>query len=215
MKFNIHLDNAEHTVDAAADGTLVVDSEAFEVRVSCPSGDRRTVQVGDKTYEVRVVAGCATGGASGVAAGDGASGGPAGSYMLEIAGERVPVTVTEVIPGVAGGGAAALAAVGESAGSSPARPPGGAAPAEAAGSAESAAGVPREVKEGIWAPVPGKIVEVFVKAGDTVKEGDLVLILEAMKMENELHASMQATVAAVLVKKGDQAESGQLLVAFE
>ncbi len=46
-------------------------------------------------------------------------------------------------------------------------------------------------------------------------EGDLVLILEAMKMENELHASKKATVAAVLVKKGDQAERGQLLVAFE
>ncbi len=54
-----------------------------------------------------------------------------------------------------------------------------------------------------------------VKVGDAVKEGDLVLILEAMKMENELHATKAATVAAILVSKGDQAAKGQLLVAFE
>jgi biotin carboxyl carrier protein len=62
--------------------------------------------------------------------------------------------------------------------------------------------------------VPGKIVDIKVKVGDTVKEGDLILILEAMKMENELHASKQATVVAVLVNKGDQTTKGQLLVAF-
>ncbi len=58
-------------------------------------------------------------------------------------------------------------------------------------------------------------MDVKVKAGDAVKEGDLMVILEAMKMENELHASKAATVAAVLVNKGDQAAKGQLLVAFE
>ncbi len=71
------------------------------------------------------------------------------------------------------------------------------------------------MKEGIWAPVPGKIVDVFVKIGDTVEEGASVLILEAMKMENELHSPKRGVVTAVLVKKGDQAEKGQLLVAFE
>jgi len=70
------------------------------------------------------------------------------------------------------------------------------------------------VRDGIYAPVPGKIVDVLVNVGDVVEQGGLVLILEAMKMENELHAARKATVAAVLVKKGDQAERGQLLVAF-
>jgi len=92
----------------------------------------------------------------------------------------------------------------------------GAGAGGAAGAAETAAGgLPAEVKEGVWAPVPGKIVNVMVKPGDKVEEGAPVVVLEAMKMENELHAPKKGTVAAVLVKKGDQAEKGQLLVAFE
>jgi len=70
------------------------------------------------------------------------------------------------------------------------------------------------VKE-IKAPRPGLVLKLLVKEGDAVKKNDPVLILEAMKMENELHATKKATVTAVLVKKGDQAERGQLLVAFE
>ena len=201
MKFKINLDNVEHQVDAAADGTLAIGGDVYKARVSSPSDDRRTVQVGDNTYEVRVVK-----------RGEQA-GGTGGSYILEVAGERVPVVVAEVAKGAAGSGAVAPAR--DSAGSTAGQAAGAAVPAPAAGSSEAATHAPADVKEGIWAPVPGKIVNVLVKAGDTVKEGDLVLILEAMKMENELHAPKQATVAAVLVKKGDQAERGQLLVAFE
>ena len=98
---------------------------------------------------------------------------------------------------------------------SPRTAPQAAAPAAPAPAAAPAAKAPDDYKDGIFAPVPGKIVDIKVKVGDTVKEGDLVLILEAMKMENELHASKQATVAAVLVNKGDQTTKGQLLVAFE
>jgi biotin carboxyl carrier protein len=205
VKFKINLDSEQHQVDAAADGTLVVDGEVFQAKVSCPSADRRTVQLGDKTYEVRVVTSGKTGGADGAAT---------DAFLLEIAGERVPVSVSEVTAGVGSGGAAGSMAAPADAGAAGTQPGGGAATAEAAGGSGVAAQAPREVKEGIWAPVPGKIVEVFVKAGDTVKEGDLVLLLEAMKMENELHAPKQATIAAVLVKRGDQAEKGQLLVAF-
>ena len=63
--------------------------------------------------------------------------------------------------------------------------------------------------------MPGKIVSVMVKAGDKVEEGTAVVVLEAMKMENELHSPVKGTVTSVMVKKGDTAEKGQLLVAFE
>ena len=63
--------------------------------------------------------------------------------------------------------------------------------------------------------MPGKIVKVFVKPGDEVKEGDPLLIMEAMKMENEMRASGAAVVKDVLVKAGDNVESGATLVTFQ
>lgn len=63
--------------------------------------------------------------------------------------------------------------------------------------------------------MPGKIVKVFVKAGDEVKEGDPLLIMEAMKMENEMRAAAAAKIKDVLVKAGDNVESGATLVTFE
>ena len=63
--------------------------------------------------------------------------------------------------------------------------------------------------------MPGKIVKVFVKAGDEVKEGDPLLIMEAMKMENEMRASSATKIKDVMVKPGDNVESGAVLVTFE
>jgi biotin carboxyl carrier protein len=63
--------------------------------------------------------------------------------------------------------------------------------------------------------MPGKIVKVFVKPGDEVKEGDPLLIMEAMKMENEMRASGSVIVKEVMVKPGDNVESGAVLVTFE
>jgi biotin carboxyl carrier protein len=63
--------------------------------------------------------------------------------------------------------------------------------------------------------MPGKIVDVLIEVGDTVEVGEGVLILEAMKMENELRAHKKGTVTSVLVKRGDSVERGQLLVALE
>ena len=68
---------------------------------------------------------------------------------------------------------------------------------------------------GIRAPMPGKVVEVFVEPGEEVEVGDVVLILEAMKMENELRSPMKATVKAVNVKPGDSVAGNQLLVALD
>ena len=62
--------------------------------------------------------------------------------------------------------------------------------------------------------MPGKIVKIFVKPGDEVKAGDPLLIMEAMKMENERRASADVKVKEVLVKVGENVESGALLVTF-
>ena len=62
------------------------------------------------------------------------------------------------------------------------------------------------------APMPGSIIEVLVKAGDQVREGDTLLILEAMKMENEITAPQAGTVDRVLVKAGDTVNSGDALL---
>lgn len=64
----------------------------------------------------------------------------------------------------------------------------------------------------VKAPMPGSVIEVKVKEGDAVKDGDVLLVLEAMKMENELTASQAGTVAQILVKKGDTVNSGDPLI---
>ncbi len=66
----------------------------------------------------------------------------------------------------------------------------------------------------IKAPMPGLIIDLKVKAGDVVKPGDQLLILEAMKMENILKSPGEGTVKNVKVKKGDSVEKGQVLVEF-
>ena len=66
----------------------------------------------------------------------------------------------------------------------------------------------------IKAPMPGLIIDLKIKAGDTVNPGDVLLILEAMKMENVLKSPTAATVRSVKVKKGDSVEKGQILIEF-
>ena len=62
--------------------------------------------------------------------------------------------------------------------------------------------------------MPGKITKIFVKPGDQLKEGDPILIMEAMKMENEMRASGEVTVREILVAEGDTVESGAELVTY-
>lgn len=64
------------------------------------------------------------------------------------------------------------------------------------------------------APMPGNILDVRVKAGDVVKAGDILVILEAMKMENEILAPQDGTVASVGVNKGDSVNVNDLLVSL-
>lgn len=64
----------------------------------------------------------------------------------------------------------------------------------------------------VRAPMPGKVLQVLVAAGDAVEPGDGLLLLEAMKMENRLTASAKGEVAEVRVAAGDMVSGGQVLV---
>jgi glutaconyl-CoA/methylmalonyl-CoA decarboxylase subunit gamma len=64
----------------------------------------------------------------------------------------------------------------------------------------------------VKAPMPGSVLEVKVKVGDVVKDGAVLLVLEAIKMENELTAAQAGTVSRVMVKKGDTVNSGDPLI---
>ncbi|RBP38467.1 biotin/lipoyl-containing protein [Garciella nitratireducens] len=69
--------------------------------------------------------------------------------------------------------------------------------------------------ENVTAPMPGTINKILVKSGDTVKKGDVILILEAMKMENEIFAPQDATIVSVEVNEGASVNAGDVLVTFE
>ena len=63
-------------------------------------------------------------------------------------------------------------------------------------------------------PLPGVILQVKCNVGDTVKRGQTLIILEAMKMENEIVAPQDGTVASINVNKGDSVEAGQTLASL-
>jgi biotin carboxyl carrier protein len=72
-----------------------------------------------------------------------------------------------------------------------------------------------QVVNDIKAPMPGLILEVQVKEGDEVQEGDYLLVLEAMKMENTLTAPRDGRVKSVSVQKGETVDKNQLLIEME
>ena len=115
-------------------------------------------------------------------------------YHVNVNGTNYEISVEEVT------GAAANVA--------PAAP--AAAPAPAAASAPAAPAA-AGAGEAVNSPMPGTILAVNVAVGDTVKAGDVLLVLEAMKMENEIPAPKDGKVTSVAVAKGASVESGALL----
>lgn len=111
-------------------------------------------------------------------------------YNITVNGTTYAVEVEEL------GGAAAPAA--------PAAPAPAAAPAAPAGGADA-----------LTAPMPGTILDVKVAPGQAVNAGDILLILEAMKMENEITAVTAGTVDSVAVTKGAAVNAGDVLVTFK
>lgn len=92
---------------------------------------------------------------------------------------------------------------------------GAAAPAAPAAAAPAAAPAPAAVPAGgvqVNCPMPGSILDVKVNVGDSVTSGQVLVLLEAMKMENEICAPAAGKVLSVSVKKGDTVDTGALLV---
>ncbi len=79
----------------------------------------------------------------------------------------------------------------------------------------SAPAVAADSSKSIACPMPGTILKVMVKPGDAVKRGDVVVILEAMKMENEIFASADEVVDSVKVTEGATVNTGDVLVTFK
>ena len=116
-------------------------------------------------------------------------------YRVNVNGTVYEVELEEIT----GAAAAPVAAAPATPASAPAAP----APAAPAGG------------EKVTAPMPGNILSVNVAAGDTVKRGQVLLILEAMKMENEIMAPCDGVIASVNTSKGSAVESGALLCVIQ
>ncbi len=86
------------------------------------------------------------------------------------------------------------------------------APVAAPAAAPAPAAAAPVAGEAVTAPMPGNILKVNVTPGQAVKEGDVLVVLEAMKMENEILAPKACTVKQVLVSKGSTVDTGATLV---
>ena len=127
------------------------------------------------------------------------------TYNITVNGVTYTVNVEEVGAGAAPVAAPAPVAAAPAAAPAPAAPK--AAPAPAAPKASGAAGA-----VSVKAPMPGNIMKVNCKVGASVKKGDVLVVLEAMKMENDICAPQDGVVASVEVAQGATVETDALLV---
>lgn len=125
------------------------------------------------------------------------------NYTITVNGTPYNVTVEDTT----GSAAPVASAPAPAPAAAPASAP---APAPAAAPAAPAAAGSVSVD----APMPGNILDIKVSNGASVKAGDVLVILEAMKMENDIVAPQDGTVASVNVNKGDTVEAGQTLVSL-
>ena len=119
-------------------------------------------------------------------------------FVINVNGKSYDVEVEEIRDGVA---------VSTPVVSAPVTAP---APKAAPATAPKASGTAGSVK--IESPMPGTVLKMNVKVGDTVAEGQAVAVLEAMKMENDIVAPSAGTVASVNVSVGDSINTGDILV---
>ena len=180
MRFRLRVDDADHPVAAEKNGALTVDSEEFRTKISSPASDRRIVQVGDKTYDIRIVE----------------DGSGTGNYVLDLSGELVEVTVADLSREGAPTKAAAVSIAAEPRAETPALPasaPGDQMRAPMSGRIVS---VPVQagdvVEEGtvvviieamkmeneLRAPQKATVMSVLVREGDNVQGGQPLLVLE-------------------------------------
>jgi biotin carboxyl carrier protein len=117
-------------------------------------------------------------------------------YEVEVEKGKAIITQSEAVIPVVAAPAAHTAPVAEQIPASP---------------ASSAQGDSTEVT----APMPGTIMDVFVKPGAKVKAGDIILVLEAMKMENDILASSDGVIKKVFVEKNSAVSTGDVLVTYQ
>jgi methylmalonyl-CoA carboxyltransferase small subunit len=85
----------------------------------------------------------------------------------------------------------------------------------AGATAPQTASMPASVVNGVTAPLSGSVSKILVAEGDEIKAGQVLVVLEAMKMETEITAPADAKVKALLVTQGESVQGGQGLVEFE
>jgi glutaconyl-CoA/methylmalonyl-CoA decarboxylase subunit gamma len=125
-------------------------------------------------------------------------------YAITVNGQCYDVAVEEI------GEARAPVAAGLPSAPRAAEPPAAAAPESPAAPQTSSRAVPGATS--VKAPMPGTVSSFSVEAGQAVKRGDVILILEAMKMENEIVAPVNGTIAALRVAQGASVNTGDPLV---
>ncbi|NLX63752.1 MAG: biotin/lipoyl-binding protein [Clostridiaceae bacterium] len=119
------------------------------------------------------------------------------NYEVEV--ERGQATIVKTTPVAAPAPQPAAAPAAPAAPTAPAAQPVQAAPANVSG-------------EPVKAPMPGTILDIKVNPGASVKEGDILIILEAMKMENEILAPRNGVVSQILTSKGASVSTGDVLL---
>lgn len=136
-------------------------------------------------------------------------------FLIKVNGNQYEVEVDEVRDGSVPSYAPAVSApVASAPVSAPVSAPAAApAPAPAAEKKPVAGGSVGSVK--VNAPMPGTILKVVANVGDSVKRGDVLVILEAMKMENEIVAPSEGVVASINVTRGTSVNAGDLLASLK
>lgn len=124
------------------------------------------------------------------------------NYTITVNGKVYEVTVEEGFTGQRENSGISSASTAAPKSAAPVKEPAAAPKAAAAGAVK------------ITAPMPGKILDVKISVGQAIKKGDVVMILEAMKMENEIVAPQDGTVASVQAAAGSAVEAGDTLASL-